>query len=267
MSAGATEIALASRPLLFVSVATTGTDPMLHEIVELSAVKAHPALLFVQREMSTRVRPLFPERCSAETAARIGFEASTWRDASHLQEVLAKFSALAENCILAGHNVCFTMSFLASGFRRAGLAWPRMHSHVIDTASLAWPLVTAGILDSLSLAAVCDALGIRVDGSRSTRREVACTMEVYRRLMAGRVAAPARATPPFEGDEDAILAALAARLSEGSRSYGTWNVSDGRNNAGEALLEILDALNYCAAELVRLARARNNAALSVGSPS
>jgi hypothetical protein len=79
-------------------------------------------------------------------------------------------------------------------------------------------------------------------------------MEVYRRLMAGRLAMTPGAAPAFEGDENAILAAQSARLAEGRRTYGTWRVTDGRNNPGEALLEVLDALNYCAAELVRLAR-------------
>ena len=36
-------------------------------------------------------------------------------------------------------------------------------------------------------------------------------------------------------------------------------VGDGRNNTGEALLEVMDALNYCAAELLRLAREKGEA--------
>ena len=36
--------------------------------------------------------------------------------------------------------------------------------------------------------------------------------------------------------------------------YGCWQVSDGRDYHTEALEEVLDALNYCAAELVRLGR-------------
>ncbi|MGO9707488.1 MAG: exonuclease domain-containing protein [Polyangiaceae bacterium] len=247
---------LASRSLLFVGVETTGRDPALNEIVELSAVRVHPQLLFIQREMTTRVRPQFPERCSIETAALNGFDPEKWDDAPDIYDALKRFTPIAEGCVLAGHNVGFDRAFLDSGFRRAGLTWPKMASHVIDTASLAWPLVAVGSLESLSLSAVCGAVGIGTEGARSTRRTVAQAMEVYRRLMAGRLAFAPVAAPPFDGDEDAILSVQAARLAEGKHTYGTWRVGDGRNNPGEALLEVLDALNYCAAELVRLSRAK-----------
>jgi DNA polymerase-3 subunit epsilon len=252
------KVPIAARPLLFVDCETTGLDPVMHEIIELSAVRVHPQLLFVQREMTSRVRPIHPERCSIETSAINGFDPDKWDDAPDIYDVLESYKALAEGCILVGHNVGFDKSFLASGFRRAGLEAPKMDHHVIDTASLAWPLVTIGALGSLSLNAVCTALGVSNEGAHSARRDVARTLEVYRRLMAGRLALTA-SKPAFEGDEDAILSALSARLTEGKATYGAWRVDDGRNNPGEALLEVMDALNYCAAQLVKMARAKEMA--------
>ena len=248
-------VPLASRPLVFVAVKTTGSNPTLNEIIELSAVRAHPQILFTMRELTTRVRPQFPERCSIETAVLNGFDPEKWDDSPDIYDALKLFSPIAEGCILAGHNVGSDKAFLDSGFLRAGLAWPKMDHHVIDTASLAWPFVAVGALESLSLSAVCDVLGVSNEGAHSARRDVARAMEVYRRLMAGRLAFAPAAAPPFNGDEDAILSVQAARLAEGKHTYGTWRVGDGRNNPGEALLEVLDALNYCAAELVRLSRA------------
>jgi hypothetical protein len=57
-------------------------------------------------------------------------------------------------------------------------------------------------------------------------------------------------------DERAIIETLVARIEQGRFTYGPWSVLDGRNNPGEALLEVMDALNYCAAELVRLGKER-----------
>ncbi|MGO8994722.1 MAG: exonuclease domain-containing protein [Polyangiaceae bacterium] len=250
------KVPLASRRLLFVDVETTGLDPVRHEIIELAAVRVHPQLLFIERELVTRVRPQFPERCSMETASINGFDPQKWDHEPDIYDALKRFAPLAEGCILAGHNVGFDKAFLAAGYRRAGLEEPKMDHHTIDTATLAWPLAVAGALESLSLGPVCDLLGIRNEGAHSARRDVARAMEVYRRLMALRMPVPPGAPPPMEGDEDAILATQAARLAEGQHTYGTWRVGDGRNNAGEALLEVMDALNYCAAELVRLARAK-----------
>jgi hypothetical protein len=56
-------------------------------------------------------------------------------------------------------------------------------------------------------------------------------------------------------DEAAILDLLAERLRAGRGTYGPWRVTDGRHYPREALAEVLDALHYCAAELLRLDRA------------
>ncbi len=56
-------------------------------------------------------------------------------------------------------------------------------------------------------------------------------------------------------DEREIIEALIKRMEQGRKTYGPWNVNnDKRNNPQEALEEVLDALHYCAAELVRLSR-------------
>lgn len=60
----------------------------------------------------------------------------------------------------------------------------------------------------------------------------------------------------LEGDEGAIVETIVARIESGRQDYGPWRTDDGRDYPREALAEVLDALNYCAAELVRLRRAR-----------
>jgi hypothetical protein len=52
-------------------------------------------------------------------------------------------------------------------------------------------------------------------------------------------------------DERAILDRLLTRLEAGRTVYGPWNVDDGRDYRKESLEEIVDALHYCAAQLVR----------------
>ncbi len=55
-------------------------------------------------------------------------------------------------------------------------------------------------------------------------------------------------------DERAILETLLDRIEEGRQRYGVWNVNDGREYPAETLDEVIDALHYCAAGLVRLGR-------------
>ena len=57
-------------------------------------------------------------------------------------------------------------------------------------------------------------------------------------------------------DERAILDILLDRLEQGRADYGPWQVDDGRDNVAEAFDEILDAMHYTAAGLVRLKRSQ-----------
>lgn len=57
-------------------------------------------------------------------------------------------------------------------------------------------------------------------------------------------------------DEEQILQLLTERITEGRTRYGPWRVDDGRDYPREALDEVIDALHYCAAALVRLRRER-----------
>ncbi|MBI5531810.1 MAG: hypothetical protein HY898_03785 [Deltaproteobacteria bacterium] len=55
-------------------------------------------------------------------------------------------------------------------------------------------------------------------------------------------------------DERSILEVLLERMGQGRQRYGVWNVDDGREYPAETLDEVIDALHYCAAALVRLRR-------------
>jgi hypothetical protein len=60
----------------------------------------------------------------------------------------------------------------------------------------------------------------------------------------------------LQPDERLVAEAVLRRLDQGRAGYGPWRLNDGRDYPEEALAEVIDALHYCAAELVRLRRAR-----------
>lgn len=64
----------------------------------------------------------------------------------------------------------------------------------------------------------------------------------------------------LEGDERAIAEAALDRLDQGRAVYGPWHVDDDRDYPQEAMAEVVDALHYCAAELVRQRRNRPSTA-------
>lgn len=76
------------------------------------------------------------------------------------------------------------------------------------------------------------------------------TARVERKMLRHRLA---RAEGPAGdgGIENEIIGLLAERVRAGRRVYGLWQADDPRSYNREALEEIIDALAYCAAELLR----------------
>lgn len=55
----------------------------------------------------------------------------------------------------------------------------------------------------------------------------------------------------LQEDEKAIIEVLLDRIEQGRKEYGSWKVNDGRDYRAEAFDEVIDALHYCAAALVK----------------
>lgn len=85
---------------------------------------------------------------------------------------------------------------------------------------------------------------------RDTARAERDTARVERKMLRHRLA---RAEGPAGdgGIENEIIGLLAERVRAGRRVYGLWQADDPRSYNREALEEIIDALAYCAAELLR----------------
>ena len=63
----------------------------------------------------------------------------------------------------------------------------------------------------------------------------------------------------LESDEKEIVDTLLGRISDGRKGYGPWDVdTDNRDYPHEALAEVIDAMHYCAAELVKLRKKQRN---------
>lgn len=256
------------RPLAFVDVETTGLDPRRHEIIEIGVVVADPRTLETCGMLDIRVRPGRIEDADPAALGINGWSDEAWKDAVPLDVALVRVKPLLEGALLAGHNVSFDRRFLDAAWRTTGVAPPETDHHLLDTATLAWSLHVAGLVESLSLEAVCTALGIDVGLPHRALADARRSLEVARRLLAD--AGLARRVRALAADERTIVETILARIDAGRREYGAWVSTDGRDYPGEALAEVIDALNYCAAELVRLrgtGRREIAAAHEHGSPA
>ena len=149
--------------------------------------------------------------------------------------------------MLAAWDAAATRSFLDAACYHWELLPLDLAPASIDLRSLAWPVAVAAGAGGDTLEGVCASLRIEFAADRCALEDLRALAEVYRRVVRH-----AASLAGFNADERSIIDTIASRIADGRRTYGPWRVDDGRNNPREALAEVMDALNYCAAELVRL---------------
>lgn len=241
------------RPLAFIDLETTGLDPSRHEIIEVGVIRVHGGSLEPLMEAEVRVRPERIETADPDALRLNGWSEDGWKDALPLSEALVRIAEPIEGALLAGHNVSFDRAFLDTAWRSTGVTPPEMDHHVLDTATLAWPLLACGLIPSVSLKDVCPALGVDRGEAHRALADARCSLDVARRLLPD--AGLTSRVRALAADERAIVESILARVDAGRSDYGAWDTGDGRDYPAEALAEVIDALNYCGAELVRLRRA------------
>ena len=240
-------------PLAFIDVETTGLDPTRHEIVEIGVVRVRGDTLAEIDRTDVRIRPQHLDRADPSALALNGYSEGAWENATDLAEALDFVAPLLGGAIMAGHNVSFDRGFLDASWSRTGVRPPEMDHHVVDTATLAWPLLACGLIPSVSLKDLCPALGMDRGDAHRALADARCSLQVARRLLPD-VGLTSRVRA-LAADEREIVESILARIDAGRSDYGAWDSGDGRDYPAEALAEVIDALNYCGAELVRLRRA------------
>jgi len=118
------------RPIAFIDVETTGTDPHSDRIVELSVLKVHPDGR--EEYKSHRVNPSVPIPVEATavhhiTDADVAEEPAFRQYAKSVRDFL-------EGCDIAGFNVIkFDLPCLEAEFARAGVEFSRKDRHLVDS--------------------------------------------------------------------------------------------------------------------------------------
>lgn len=131
------QTAFLDRPLCFTDVETTGTDPFIHEIIEIGLVVADQRSLQVIGELDIKVEPVHIELASAEALAVNGYAPEDWIDAITLHEAMRFYAAKTAGGIFIAHNAKLDWSFIEMAFRLTDTE-NRMDYHVFCSMSMAW---------------------------------------------------------------------------------------------------------------------------------
>ena len=222
--------------LAIVSLRTEGPNPACDDRLEIAVAPVEPFEAAPIDVYPARVR-------STRDAMPVG---GVW-----LVDAMDHVRELTRGCTLAAWDASATRSYLDGACHVWDLLPLELAPRSLDLRSLTWPFTVARGLVAPDLAVVAETFEIPFQGSCALD-EARVVAELYRRVQAGVTHGAMHAS--FSPDERAILDTLVGRLDMGRRQYGTWRVDDGRNNPKEALAEVMDALHYCAAELVRLSK-------------
>ncbi|MCC6649272.1 MAG: hypothetical protein IT374_27345 [Polyangiaceae bacterium] len=225
-------------PLAIVALRTEGPNPACDDLLEIAVATvepfdAQPIDVYSARVRSTRDRK--PD------------------DGVWLVDAMDHVRELTRGCVLAAWDAGATRSYLDASCEAWELLPLELAPHVVDLRSAAWPFAMTGSAVSADLFHVAEALGVTATEPCCVLDEARVVADVYRQVV--RRAEQAARIAGFAPDERAIVETLLRRLDEGRLQYGPWRVDDGRDNPREALAEVVDALHYCAAELVRLSKA------------
>lgn len=175
---------LFNQPLAFIDVETTGTDPDVHEIIELGLVltKLKDGALTVVDQLDLKIHP---ERIEAAdpVALRInGYTEADWLFATTLEDALKSFADKTDGAVFVAHNITFDNAFIDAAFKKTGIK-NTMYFQKMDTLSIAFAkLHEEGDMGKLSLKALCEKFGIQNARAHSAFADAYATYEVFKKL-------------------------------------------------------------------------------------
>ncbi len=158
------------RPLVFLDLETTGTDPATDRIVEISALKVEP-----DGSRTSRTRRVNPERpIPVEATAVHGIRDEDVRDAPTFRQLARGLLEFLADADLAGFNVRrFDLPLLEREFRDCGLDLGLARRRVLDAMTIFHRKEPRDLA-----AAVRFFLGRELEGAHGAEADVAAAAEV-----------------------------------------------------------------------------------------
>jgi DNA polymerase-3 subunit epsilon len=149
---------------LFSSIAitdleTTGTDPRLHEIIEIGLILIDQHSLIILDSLDLKVKPEHIETASESALKLNGYNAIDWQDSISLKETMELYSHKTSGALFCSHNVTFDWSFINEAFHITGVE-NKMDYHRLDLFTMAWVLLRKSNIEKFSLDKISSFLGL-----------------------------------------------------------------------------------------------------------
>ena len=169
------------KPLFVVDVETSGLDPYLHEITEISIMHIDRRTLEPIFQLTTKAQ--FDYLSADPGALKInGFDPAAWRDATTQKKLAEMLVSYLDGAQIIGHNPSFDVSFLRALFARHRIKCIIDH-RLIDTMTLAHEHLEPLGLESLSLDSIRGFLSWSLDDAHTAEQDVIDTARLYKLLI------------------------------------------------------------------------------------
>ncbi|MFZ0772424.1 MAG: 3'-5' exonuclease [Candidatus Sulfotelmatobacter sp.] len=174
-----------TRNLLVLDVETTGSDPQLHEVVEIGAVLLDADSLEPLRQFQSLVRPEQFQNSDPRALRIHGLSPERLGTAPPAGEVISRFvDEFGLDFIFCGWNIAFDTQFLRSLFRKAEkkALFDAIDYHKVDLWSLLELAWVSGLYpkEPKSLAEVCQTLHIERSALHNALQDALIAAEVLR---------------------------------------------------------------------------------------
>ncbi len=176
--------------LAFIDTETTGTDPNLHEIIELAVIickqtprEGRGPKLEILEECEWKIKMEHPEKAEEQALRVNGYNEVDWMFAIDRKKAMQEFAKKTESCSFVSHNLVFDYSFIQKAFEETQVE-NRMHYAKLDTISMAFArLYDAPQADKFSLRALCELLKVENSKAHTALADTRALVEVYRKMM------------------------------------------------------------------------------------
>jgi len=138
---------------------TTGTNPRLHEIIEIGLILINQDSFEILDKLDLKVMPEHIETASESALKLNGYNNIDWQNSKHLKEAMEIYSRKTAGALFCSHNVTFDWSFIYEAFQITGIE-NKMDYHRLDILTIAWLLLRKSNIEIFSLDSIASYLGI-----------------------------------------------------------------------------------------------------------
>lgn len=182
---------LESSLLLVFDLEMSGSNPQLHEVLDVGAVRVRVAPGWPEEEAwGARVRPKHIGNAIPAALKVVGYSPKAWKGAIELEDAFGRLGSLGGGAVVTGWGISQDLAFLNESLRRVGMAWPFARA-ALDVQLIARELLRgSGHVDRFNLGHVADRLGIGRMGEHGALADAYATYDVLVKLLdlAGRSA-------------------------------------------------------------------------------